>query len=165
MAEITKEVRQAVRQAYGYCCGYCGVQENEIGCELEIDHFRPQAVGGTDELFNLVYCCSACNRIKGNFWSLDAIHRLLHPGQDDLSTHLQEQANGRLIALTGTGAFHLKRLKLNRPQLVAARMNRAENRGIRQEAIQLRQELILKNKRLNEVEEELQQMADLLNRL
>lgn len=98
MIEIPQELREAVRRA-GYRCGYCGIHEEEVGCELEIDHFHPRAAGGSDDLNNLVYCCSACNRIKSDFWSVDATHRLLHPLQDDISAHLREDADGCLVAL------------------------------------------------------------------
>ncbi len=165
MTEIPQELRAAVRRAYGHRCGYCGVHEEEVGCELEVDHFRPRAAGGSDELSNLIYCCSACNRIKSDFWSVDAIRRLLHPLQDDLATHLREDADGRLIALTETGAFHLKRLKLNRPQLIAARVNRRESLRMQQEIVELRDQLNRATKRVTEIEEELQQILDLLNRL
>lgn len=165
MIEIPQELREAVRRAYGYRCGYCGMHEEEVGCELEVDHFRPRAAGGSDELSNLVYCCSACNRIKSDFWSVDPIRRLLNPLQDDPSTHLREEADGRLIALTETGAFHLKRLKLNRPQLIAARVNRRENLRMQQEIVELREQLNQANERVNEIEEELQQILDLLNRM
>ncbi len=164
MTEIPQELREAVRRAYGYRCGYCGIHEEEAGCELEVDHFRSRAAGGSDELSNLVYCCSACNRIKSDFWSVDAIRRLLHPLQDDLSTHLREDADGRLAAMTETGAFHLKRLKLNRPQLIAARLNRRESLRMQQEIVELREQLDQANERVNEIEEELQLILDLLNR-
>lgn len=65
---MTNALREAVRRAYQHRCGYCGVHENEAGCELEIDHFRPVSKGGGDESENLVYCCTACNRHKADFW-------------------------------------------------------------------------------------------------
>lgn len=164
MTEIPQELREAVRRAHGYRCGYCGVHEEEIGSELEVDHFRPRAVGGGDDISNLIYCCPACNRIKSDFWSVDAIRRLLHPLQDDLLTHLQEDGAGRLVPLTETGAFHLKRLKLNRPQLIAVRLNRGENLRIRQEIIELREQLNRSNERVNEIEKELQRILDLMSR-
>jgi len=61
---ITNEDRQAVRDAYGYCCGYCGVSESDIGGDLQLDHYRPVARGGSDDLDNLVYACEHCNRFK-----------------------------------------------------------------------------------------------------
>jgi 5-methylcytosine-specific restriction endonuclease McrA len=77
------ERRQAVRRLYEYRCGYCGVHEHEAGTELEIDHFQPRSAGGTDDLDNLVYCCTTCNRLKGDFWPTDDFvtltRRLLHP--------------------------------------------------------------------------------------
>jgi hypothetical protein len=125
-----EEPRAAVRRAYAGRCGYCDVHEDEAGAELEIDHYRPRSAGGTDELTNLVYCCTTCNRLKGDFWpaaeSATAIRRLLHPQRDDLSLHLREEADGRLIALTETAGFHLTRLRLNRQQLVALRRARAD---------------------------------------
>jgi hypothetical protein len=162
MTEIPQELRETVRRTYGHRCGYCGVHEEEVGCELEVDHFRPRAEGGSDDISNLVYCCPACNRIKSDFWSVDAIYRLLHPLQDDLSTHLLENDDGRLVALTECGAFHIKRLKLNRPQLIAARLNRLENLRMRQEIVELREQLNQANERVDEIEEELQRMLDLL---
>jgi 5-methylcytosine-specific restriction endonuclease McrA len=111
--------RGAVRQEYEGRCDYCGVHETEAGTELEIDHFKPRTAGGGDDLANLVYCCTACNRHKGNFWpkaaAATATRRLLHPHIDDLRQHLSENSDGLIVALTETGAFHLERLALNRP--------------------------------------------------
>lgn len=124
---ITREVRDEVRRLYRYRCGYCGVHEAAVGSELEIDHYQPKSAGGSDELENLVYCCTSCNRHKGSFWpevgAALATHRLLHPQRDDLALHLREAENGWLTALTETGAFHIERLELNRPRLVALRVS------------------------------------------
>ncbi|WP_436621099.1 HNH endonuclease [Sorangium sp. So ce136] len=38
-----------------------------MGGELEIDHFHPLAAGGSDDVENLVYACTACNRFKGDY--------------------------------------------------------------------------------------------------
>ncbi len=122
--------RAAVRDRFGARCGYCGVHEAEAGSELEIDHFQPGAAGGGDDLDNLIYCCPTCNRLKGDFWPTAAsgaiIQRLLHPGRDDVAQHVSEEADGRLRALTPAGAFHLARLRLNRPPLIALRQARLE---------------------------------------
>ena len=128
-----QERRMAVRQRYGARCGYCSVRETEAGSELEVDHFQPRSAGGLDDLDNLVYCCPACNRHKGDFWPttdpLTATRRLLHPGQDDMASHLHEEPSGHMQALTETGAFHLTRLRLNRPPLVALRQALARRLG------------------------------------
>jgi len=94
---------EIVRQQYDYRCGYCGIAEHEAGSLLEIDHFRPLRAGGTNELENLVYCCTTCNRHKGDFWNESEPERLLHPLLDDLSVHIYEQENGFLVGLTSRG--------------------------------------------------------------
>lgn len=168
---ITQQDREIVRRAYNQRCGYCGVREEEAGSELEIDHFRPRSVGGGDEPENLVYCCTACNRLKGDFWpaSGSATHRrLLHPRRDDPTTHLREEADGRLTALTETGAFHLERLRLNRSPLIALRRAPLESAQLQQnlnelqsEQAQLREQLAARDEEIREI---LEQLARLLER-
>src|SRR5215470_3644402 len=58
-------LHEQVRQAFGFRCGYCRVDETGAGAELTVDHFRPSAVGGADDLENLVYACFRCNLYKG----------------------------------------------------------------------------------------------------
>jgi len=122
---VTPSQREAIRRAYRFQCGYCSVHENDVGSVLEIDHFQPLSSSGTDEENNLVYACSACNKAKGNFWSLPNTEtRLLHPKRDTLDAHMQLSPDNHLQPLTPTGAFHIRRLRLNRPQLVALRQAR-----------------------------------------
>lgn len=121
---VAAETRAAVRTAYGGRCGYCGVYETSVGGELEVDHYHPRAAGGSDDIENLVYACTACNRFKGDYApSPDAPEslRLLHPRRDDISVHIEEAAHGRLVGLTPRGWFHIQRLHLNRTQLVERR--------------------------------------------
>lgn len=89
-----------------------------------MDHFHPQAAGGSDDIENLVYACTACNRFKGDYApAQDAPEslRLLCPHRDDLAAHIEETVHGRLTGLTPRGWFHIQRLHLNRPQLVELR--------------------------------------------
>ncbi len=118
---VSRRARQALRQRYNFCCGYCGVSEREVGAELTVDHFQPQVHGGSDDASNLIYACHACNEFKGDFWTTDQVRRLLHPERDRFQEHWEERDDGILIALTGTGAFHLEWLHLNRPPLIARR--------------------------------------------
>ena len=124
---ITAQDRQEVRQTHNFRCGYCGVSESDIGGQLEIDHYRPTTKGGRDNLDNLVYACVHCNRFKGNYWpdgDDPQSFYLLHPGEDELSQHVQITVSGRIEGLTPRGWFHLHRLRPNRPQLVVWRQNR-----------------------------------------
>ncbi len=158
--------RETVRQAYRLRCGYCGVHEEEVGSELEIDHFRPRVHGGSDELGNLVYCCTTCNRFKGDYWPLSpTAHHLLHPQRDDLASHLREEPDGRLTALTERGAFHIERLHLNRPALVALRQSRRANAQIRRDLAAARQRQAELRTQIAALEEELDAVLARLNQL
>jgi len=117
---------EQVRQRYGFRCGYCGVSEASSGGELTIDHFRPVSQNGDDSDDNLVYACHRCNQFKSDFFpdpeTTAPEHRLLHPLLDDMRLHLWEDADGLFQALTPTGLFHIRKLRLNRPQLVRYRL-------------------------------------------
>jgi hypothetical protein len=164
-----QEQREAVRRAYGYRCAYCGVQEEEAGSELEIDHFQPRSVGGGDDLDNLVYCCPTCNRLKGDFWPMGdpstTNRRLLHPKRDDLAAHLREEMDGRLTALTETGAFHIERLRLNRPPLVVLRRTRHEGARLRLDLVAARAEQVRLLERIASLERESEEVLTQLARL
>jgi HNH endonuclease len=164
-----RERREAVRQAYVYRCGYCGVHEEEAGGALEIDHFQPRIRGGGDDLDNLVYCCPTCNRLKGDFWPPDSSsttsNRLLHPIQDDLTSHICEGEDGQLIALSTTGGFHIARLRLNRPPLIALRRSRKERDQLRQVLVAIQEEQSRLRQKIVALESELHDILGLLRRL
>ncbi len=160
------ELRQTVRRAYNFACGYCGVREEDVGSELELDHFKPRSLDGGDELENLVYCCTTCNRIKGDFWAdSTAEKRLLHPQQDDLTLHLRQESDGLLTGLTETGKFHLKRLRLNRPPLVALRRARMENARLREELEQSQTTQKELTEHLQRLDGEIERLYEKINRL
>ncbi len=112
-----------VRERYKQRCGYCGVEETATGGELTVDHYRPVVFGGDDTDENLVYACFRCNLYKADFFpsSVDENnqHRVLHPLLDNVSLHIKENTlSGFLDPLSETGKFHIRLLRLNRPQLV-----------------------------------------------
>lgn len=121
---MRQDEREALRRRFQFCCGYCGVSERDAGAELTVDHFQPRSQDGLDEAENWVYSCHACNEFKGDFWQPSSPRRILHPLKDDLVGHLIEQEDGTLHALSETGAFHIEKLHLNRPQLIAYRYER-----------------------------------------
>jgi hypothetical protein len=167
---MTEETRRAaVRAAYDGRCGYCTVHEAEAGTELEIDHFQPRSVGGSDDLDNLVYCCTTCNRLKGDFWPatdpLTTIRRLLHPKRDNLTEHLHEELDGHIVALTTTGAFHLSRLRLNRPPLLALRRARRDVAQLRQVLVDAQAEQAQLRERMATLESALQDVLAQIARL
>jgi len=163
-----QEKREIVRRAYHYRCGYCGVHEEEVGSELEIDHFQPRSLDGGEDWENLVYCCTACNRRKGNFWPSERAstrRRLLHPQRDEVSLHLREEIDGRLVALTETGAFHMERLQLNRPPLIALRRTRHEVAFLRDGLKAAQDEQTQLRQRVGTLEQALEDVLNQLARL
>lgn len=166
---VEKITREAVRRAYGYRCGYCGVHDEEVGSELEIDHFQPRSAGGGDDPDNLVYCCPTCNRLKGDFWATDdpvaTQRRLLHPKRNDLSVHLHEKVNGLLTAMTEIGVFHIERLRLNRPPLVALRRARQEAAQLHRELTAAREGQAQLQEQITSLERKLEDVLKQLSRL
>ncbi|HLK59641.1 MAG TPA: HNH endonuclease signature motif containing protein [Chthonomonadaceae bacterium] len=138
---MRRALRQSVRVRFDFRCGYCGVSETNIGAEMTVDHFLPRIHGQDDSLDNLVYCCHACNEFKGDYWRTEPDLRLLHPLLDDLTLHWHEQDDGTLFALTERGANHLQILRLNRPELIAYRLEQKEILLLRQLNQKLRQQL------------------------
>jgi len=155
---MRQDEAEAIRQRFQFRCGYCGVSEREVGAKLTVDHFQPRSQGGLDEPGNWVYCCHACNEFKGNCWQPSSPHRILHPLRDDLATHLVEQDDGTLHALSETGTFHIETLHLNRLQLVAYRCERR-----RLEAAQQTRGRLLE--RLQNLEEQLKSLTAQLQQI
>jgi HNH endonuclease len=92
---------------------------------LTVDHFQPSSHGGSDSLDNLLYCCYRCNLYKADYWPAQPGDPVLwNPRRESMDTHRRPLADGTLYSLTATGGFTLKRLRLNRPQLVALRLGR-----------------------------------------
>ncbi len=165
---LDAEIRAAVREAYGRRCGYCGVSEIWVGGELEIDHFRPLRYGGADTLDNLVYACTICNRFKSDYWPADDAPdnlRLLYPSKDDLSAHVLQTSDGRLVGLTPRGWFHIDRLHLNRPLLIELRRFRHAEQLLYQELEQVQTINAQLQKRIWALEIELAELRELIVRL
>jgi hypothetical protein len=85
--------------------------------------FHPQTKGGTDDLDNLLYSCNRCNQYKADYWPTHPADPVLwNPRRDPIATHLLSLADGTLYPITPIGSFTLKRLRLNRPPLIAYRL-------------------------------------------
>ena len=60
---IPKKMRFEVFKRDKFTCQYCGRSAPDV--VLEVDHIKPVAKGGKNELLNLVTSCMDCNRGKG----------------------------------------------------------------------------------------------------
>jgi hypothetical protein len=126
------DVRHQVRRRAGFACEFCGINEADTGGELTIDHFRPRRKGGDDSLSNLLYSCVRCNQYESDYWPTQPDEPMLwSPRQEPASAHFLELDDGTLYPLTETGAFTLRRLRLNRLPLVAYRLRKRHERESR----------------------------------
>lgn len=60
---ISKKLRYEVYKRDSFTCQYCGRSAPDV--ILEIDHIKPIAEGGTNDIINLITSCRDCNRGKG----------------------------------------------------------------------------------------------------
>ena len=60
---LSKSLRFEVFKRDSFTCQYCGAKAPDV--ILEVDHIKPVAEGGTNEILNLITCCRDCNRGKG----------------------------------------------------------------------------------------------------
>lgn len=60
---IPKKLRFEVFKRDSFKCQYCGKSAPEV--VLHVDHIKPVAEGGTDEITNLITACDDCNLGKG----------------------------------------------------------------------------------------------------
>lgn len=60
---ISKKLRFEILRRDGSACRYCGRCAPEV--RIEVDHIVPVALGGTNDLLNLVAACEDCNSGKG----------------------------------------------------------------------------------------------------
>ncbi|MDQ2998824.1 MAG: HNH endonuclease [Chloroflexota bacterium] len=165
---ISAATRATIRAAYDHRCGYCGVREIWVGNALEIDHFRPISHDGADELDNLVYAWTACNRFKGDYWPTHTTpesFRLLHPLRDNLTLHIDQASSGRLVGLTSRGWFHINWLHLNRELLIQLRRWQQEERVFHTALAQAQTIKHSLQQRIVELEEEVNRLQALIDRL
>jgi HNH endonuclease len=124
---VTGDKLENLRRCASFACEFCGVSETDAGGLLTVDHFQPKAKGGPDDPDNLLYCCARCNSYKVDYWPEHPDDPMLwNPRREPATRHFLELDNGRLHPLTGTGAFTLLRLRLNRQPLIAHRRRKRE---------------------------------------
>ena len=60
---ISKKLRFEVFKRDSFTCQYCGRKAPDV--ILEVDHIKPVAEGGKNDILNLITSCQECNRGKG----------------------------------------------------------------------------------------------------
>jgi 5-methylcytosine-specific restriction endonuclease McrA len=60
---VKHELRKALCNKFGGLCAYC---RRNVGMNGTVDHYLPQALGGTNARENLRWCCLGCNNVKAD---------------------------------------------------------------------------------------------------
>lgn len=78
-----RQLRENLFQHAGGRCAYCNVR---TGLRRgTVDHYLPQALGGTNERGNLRWCCVSCNQAKGDMPPEEWEQRRPEPVPDPVS--------------------------------------------------------------------------------
>ena len=86
---IPKKTRFEVFKRDSFTCQYCGKTAPDV--ILELDHLKPVAKGGGNELLNLVTACQECNRGKGaRELSDDSVLKRQHAQLADINERRQQ---------------------------------------------------------------------------
>jgi uncharacterized protein (TIGR02646 family) len=139
-----------LRQDFQYVCVYCRVHENELGGPriFAVEHFRPKK--RFPELItnytNLLYACAVCNSFKKEDWHdgdpLTCHKGYLNPCDYDYDEYFTRTADHKLEGTIAIAQYMIKRLRLNRRQLVKLRHLRAEDKQDFDDFMQLCEEVI-----------------------
>ena len=70
---IPTRVRFGVFERCNFACFYCGLPAQTGVIALQVDHVLPQALGGTDDPWNLVAACQPCNLGKTDHAPADPV--------------------------------------------------------------------------------------------
>lgn len=126
-ANIPKALRERIATQADRRCGYCHADERYFGTDFEIEHLRPESLGGQTVEENLWLACRECNGRKGNRVVVPdpvsgELVPLFNPRTQRWREHFRWAAKGdQLRGLTPVGRATIRALGLNRPKRVIAR--------------------------------------------
>jgi hypothetical protein len=110
--------RKAVAVRAGGRCEYCGLPESaDPYAAFHLEHVVPKQHGGGDDIENLAWSCSRCNRRKGpNLASIDPITseltELYNPRKLVWAEHFAVR-DARIFGITGVGRATVRLLDMN----------------------------------------------------
>ena len=129
MSDIPASIRAVVVQRAGQRCEYCGLSQAGQEATFHVDHVVPRAAGGAMTEDNLALACVSCCLHKAAKQSaLDpnttAQAPLFNPRTQKWPEHFQWTGE-IVVGLTPIGRATVSVLKMNRPLIVAIRMEEA----------------------------------------
>lgn len=123
---MSPELRQQVRERAAGRCEYCHLPETmELTGPFHVEHVIARQHRGTDELSNLAWACSRCNRHKGTNLSTvdpdsDEVVSLFNPRRDRWEEHF-EVVGAIIRGRTPTGRATAWLLQVNAERRVELR--------------------------------------------
>ena len=130
MHYIPAKLRRAVIRRAGGRCEYCGLAQAGQEATFHIDHVVPVTAGGQTVLENLAPACVSCSLRKSARQTAvdpqsgkEAV--LYNPRLDIWNEHFR-WAGVHIEGITETGRATIKALGLNRPLVLAIRLEEVE---------------------------------------
>ena len=112
-----------------HICEYCRAPESDSSEQFQVEHIRPTARGGQDDLSNVALSCPRCNRWKSH--ATHALDRhsgmavaLFNPRRDAWAEHFRadrQRTTFTIVGLTPTGRATVERLGMNDGHMIRAR--------------------------------------------
>lgn len=128
-----------LQRLFRHRCAYCLSHEKLMSRfdAMEVDHFRPTGRPEFAHLkcawANLYYCCRRCNHHKSSTWpnaeDLEKERRFFDPCEEDPDEHFRltrdesGNENGEIASETPAGQYSIEKIRLNRRQLIAIRLD------------------------------------------
>ena len=129
MRYISSSLRQLVIERAGNRCEYCGLSQAGQAAAFHVDHVIPLAKGGQTAEHNLALACVSCSlrkaaRLNATDPDTDREVPLYNPRVQTWSEHFHWEGV-RLIGMTPTGRATVAAMKMNRPIMLAIRVEEA----------------------------------------
>jgi hypothetical protein len=123
---MSPELRQQVRERAGGRCEYCRLPDRiELTGPFHVEHIIARQHRGTDDLSNLAWACSRCNRHKGtNLSAVDPdtqnVVSLFNPRQEKWDDHF-EIVGALIRGTSAVGRATVQLLQINAERRVELR--------------------------------------------
>ena len=126
MATIPSALRRFVIERAHNRCEYCRLSQMGQVATFHIDHVIPLIAGGQTEADNLALACVSCSLRKGARQTLSDPETgdqvtIFNPRRYRWSQHFAWQ-EVEMVGLTATGRATIQALNLNRPVMLAIRL-------------------------------------------
>ena len=126
MSDVSPSLRAEIVQRAGERCEYCRLSQTGQEATFHIDHVVPRTAGGPSTGDNLALACVSCSLRKwakrsGTDPDTGEELPLFNPRTDVWAAHFRWEG-ARVVPLSPTGRVSVTALAMNRPLIVAIRL-------------------------------------------